>query len=72
MDDEEILARLAAHRAAISAVAMVLNEVAPGTFSNVIEGLATFEELCDLRMGLEAMKGSLPQTTPQPPDDTDR
>lgn len=71
---DDIDARLAAHRAAFSAVAMVMEEVAPGAFDNIIEALSTFEtlsrqrnehsagisELRFLRESLIAMRGALP------------
>jgi hypothetical protein len=79
-------ARLHAHRAAFAALAMVLNEFAPGAFEAVIEALATFEagarqqneptamidELRNIRIGLEAMQKSLPLGRPEPPADSDR
>ena len=83
---DDTAARLHAHRAAFAALAMVLNEFAPGAFEAIIEALATFEagarqqneqtamidELRNIRIGLEAMRHSLPQGRPEPPADSDR
>jgi hypothetical protein len=83
--DDEIAGRLTAHRAALSAIAMVLNEAAPGAFAAVIGAIATFEaaarqqneqtamidELRHIRLGLEAMQPDLPKGTRAPPDQND-
>lgn len=81
MPDDDTDARLAAHRAAFAALAMVLNDFKPGAFAGVIELLATFEkfsrqqnepggmidELRILRAELEPMLPALPDPLPETP-----
>lgn len=85
MDEDEIDARLSAHRAAIFALALVMDEAKPGAFENVIEVLATFEgaassnmpaafvdEVRAIREGLQSQHGDAQNPeTPSPPRRSD-
>lgn len=75
MPDDDTEARLAAHRAAIMAVAMALNEFKPGAFAGVIELLATFERFSrqqnepdGMIEELRILRGLFEQSLPLLPD----